>query len=285
LPGEPIETSSYRVDRLGPWPAEAITLRFDGTPFAPPADRAELIERTWLTEQAAAARLGRRLFNGKLARVRDVAGAPAEPPTITLEPTDYRAFLVTNLLAPEHFAPEQRANALGLSALLWTRDGGLMLGRRSRHVAYNRQMVHPFGGVAEWSRIPSARDGDGRWIVEQLEKELFEEVALDPEDIEEFSALALVRDLRQFQPELIFLARLRLGASALTRNWERQAGANDEHTALWRCDATAQAIAAELTADSAQFTPVATAALIALAAIHFGPAAVDALLGPSRPAC
>lgn len=271
-----IETSSYIVERPGPWRVEQIPLRFEKDVFLGPPDHRDLIQRNFRQQQAEALKVGRKLFNGKLARVRTVEGDAGGPPTLVLQPTDYVTFLTTNLLAPQDFPPEQRANALGLSGVLTTSDGRLLLGRRSERVSYNRGKIHTIGGVVEWSRTPPGGVANGEWLAEQLYKELFEELAMDPEEIRELRVLSLIRDRRVGQPELVCEVRLRLSSHALTQGWQRDG--DIEHAELWSCPDRPEAVVDELVRDPDRFTPVAIATLLAYLSNRFGADALRPLM-------
>ena len=292
----PIETSTYVVEQLGPWRAADIAVRFDLTEFHPPADRRELIEQTWQSEQAGARRAGFEMFNGKLARMAAVAGSDARL-EVTVQPTDFRTFLASNLVHPERFAPAERADAMGVSAVIRASDQQLVLGQRSQKVAYNRGKVHTIGGVLDWIRPagPADQPADGTWLFDQLLKELFEELALLPEQIQAVTAMALARDKRVWQPELLCVAQVAITADELAANLRRSG--EDEHVGLWTCRDTPEAIAEAMTnqggtgfqpvsaqlgklcRQEARLTPVAVAAMLAYASRRHGLGGVEALLG------
>ncbi|MCG3180501.1 MAG: hypothetical protein BIFFINMI_02863 [Phycisphaerae bacterium] len=271
----PVESASYVVHRLGPWAPADISLRFVDEPFAPPPDVQTLAEQNFADEQAKAQAVGRKLFNGLLARVRSIDGPPADPPAMTLHQTDYKIFLTTNLLSPDRFAADARANVLGVSAILRSSDGLLVLGRRSQKVTYNRGKVHTLGGVAEWLRIPPGGACDGGWLVEVLLKELFEELGLEPEQAQPPQAMALLADRRIGQPEVVHAVQLELSSAALERAFGREG--DIEHSALWTCADSPAAVLAELERGPARFSPVAVATLLAWLTLHHGPDALAAM--------
>ena len=93
------------------------------------------------------------------------------------------------------------APALGNSVLLTHADQAL-LGVRSARVAAYAGRAHVFGGVLDYLK-PGARTMGG--VLEHLRRELEEELGLGAADLPgEPRALALVRDMRIAQPELIW---------------------------------------------------------------------------------
>ncbi len=273
--GDLIQTAGYQVEFLGPWPARAIRLRFDPSEFRPPPEADELIERTFASERRAAAARGHDLFNGKLSRLVRVA-ATAGGIELTVQPTDFQTFLTTNLIHPGRFAPDQRADAMGVSAVVRSRDGNLLLGRRSERVAFHRGRLHTIGGVLDWIRPPADGQSDGGWLFDQLSKELFEELSLQPEDLMETTGLVLARDRVIAQPELLCLSRVALPAGFLVDRW-REDG-NHEHVELWTCPDSPAAVSKALAESAGQFTPIAVAALLAHLSITHGAEAVAAMM-------
>lgn len=292
----PIATTNYTVEHLGPWRAEDIHIRLDRKEFIPPADRAQLIEQLWQQQQAEASRRGFEMFNGKLARLVSSAFVPAPPGRgrqpngtpdrdsrrarleLLLQPTDFRTFLATNLIAPERFATDERANAMGISAIVRTADGRLLFGRRSQRVAHNRGRLHTVGGVLDWIRPARGSRADGQWLLDQLGKELYEELTLQPEEIRLTTPLALARDNRIWQPELLCLTEVTIRGDELSARW-RQSG-EYEHEDLWACHDSPQAIADALARHAGEFTHVALAACVAYMTIRYGDAGLAAM-GPA----
>jgi hypothetical protein len=255
--------------------------------FHPPADRIALIDQAWQAEQADARQRGFEMFNGKLARlVSAVADGPGL--AITLQPTDFRSFLVTNLLLAQRFAPAERANAMGVSSIICCADARLVLGRRSQRVAYHRGKLHTIGGVLDWIRPgqpgqpggggrPDGPPVDGGWLFDQLLKELNEELGLGPEELTSVTALALARDTRIEQPELLCLTEIGIAGDELFDRW-RQTG-EFEHADLWGCHDSPEAVAEGLIRHAGEFTPIAVAALLAYLSVRHGVAGLEAMVG------
>jgi hypothetical protein len=146
------------------------------------------IEAAWAAAIDSKTRL---LFDGPLCRVESwrVTGGRLH---LSLSRTSYKWFWGTNLHRPE--LPEsQLANALGLSALVQSTDGFLLLGRRNATVAYHPNRVHPFAGSAE-----------GIDLFAETRRELAEELNFTPADIAAIRCIGMAEDADIRQPELIF---------------------------------------------------------------------------------
>lgn len=272
---ELISTSQYVVDHFGPWRAEQIRVAFDPVEFVPPADHSELIEQTYQAEQQSARDHGFEMFNGKLARLARSSGEP-DRLDLVVQPTDFKTLLATNLVLADRFAPAERADAMGVSSIIRSADSRLILGRRSQKVACNRGRIHTVGGALDWS--PPSTDGasDGRWLFDQLAKELYEELTLQPEECREIRAMALLRDRRFYQPELVCITNITVRGDDLATRW--RASGEYEHADLWTCHDSAEAIAGAVVSHAGEFTPVCAAAMLAYLAIQHGGAGMGALL-------
>lgn len=172
---------------------------------APPSDPAfdALVAETWSAQSDIARREGRMLFNGRMARYlrhrRD-----GDLLTIEAGPTDYATFLATNVLNAhrgDEIGWDRFAHPIGTSAVVRTRDGQLLFGRRNERVACQPGGVHTFGGTLEAAEVGP----DGRLdAFASMLRELSEELSLTPEDVEGIICLGLIRDPAMLQPELVF---------------------------------------------------------------------------------
>jgi 8-oxo-dGTP pyrophosphatase MutT (NUDIX family) len=175
---------------------------------------------------------------------------------LVLGPTSYKHFLGTNMRRPDladRFGPEVLANPVGVSAIVETSDGYLLLGRRNASVAYYPGRIHPFAGSLE--PVDAAGGSSGPDPFAAVLRELAEELAFAPADVAELRCTGLAEDAALRQPELIFRAttpRTRVSVEAQV--------ARDEHHASVAAPAT-EAGVAELLQDPA-LTPVAVASLL-----------------------
>jgi 8-oxo-dGTP pyrophosphatase MutT (NUDIX family) len=151
----------------------------------------------------------------------------------------------------DRFGNNILANPVGLSCILRSADGRLLLGRRSDTVAYYPGRVHPFAGSLE--------PGEGMMppqVFSEMRRELSEELSIDASDMKDLCCIGLAEDVSLRQPELMFSARCHLSLSQI----ERQLDAS-EHHALWSVQDEASAVA-EALGSTALLTPVAVAALL-----------------------
>jgi hypothetical protein len=135
------------------------------------------------------------------------------------------------------------ANPLGLSAVLQSSDGFLLMGRRNARVAYYPNRVHPFAG--------SATESD---VFAGIRRELHEELALEENDIAGVRCVGLAEDASIRQPELIFAVQ-----SSLTRDRIESRLDATEHSALVAVEATSTAVNAVM--KDPDLTPIAQASI------------------------
>ena len=219
-----------------------------------PPDVARLIDDTW---SRVASRPGVHLFDGPMCRLESFTATP-DALSLVLSPTSYKPFVGTNLHNPQLAADHGRdvmANPVGVSALLETADGFLLLGRRNASVAYYPGRVHPFAGALE--------PGDGADPFAAVFRELREELALDAAHVDDLRCTGLAEDARLLQPELIFTAR-----TSLSRDQVAQRVDAVEHDAVWHIPARQDALGRAVT-DPA-LTPVGVASLLLWGRLHFG---------------
>ncbi len=200
------------------------------------------IERTWQAELSIAQARGRRLFNGELGRL-DAHVVNGQSLRLLIGRTFYRDFMGTNASTDEEIrraGPMFLANPLGVSALVLTSDGRLLLGRRSREVTLHAGYLHTFGGMLEAADRRAEGDGAPYDVFGSAVRELCEELPVAPEDIERIKVIGLVRDVHLLQPELLFAVSLRQTSIALEQRIAQgaqppPADGVDEHTGLEHC--------------------------------------------------
>src|SRR5688500_1400802 len=169
---------------IGDWPPGRVRVtpaEKSSRRILPDVER--LIDETW---RRVLSRPGGHLFDGPMCRMESCAATP-ETRTLALSTTSYKPFVGTNLENP-HLADahgrDVMANPVGVSALLETADGFLMLGRRTGSVAYYPSRVHPFAGALE------PRDGADPFLA--VYRELAEELSLAREDVADVRCRGLV---------------------------------------------------------------------------------------------
>ncbi len=215
------------------------------------------IEQTWQAQVLAAKEHGRRLYNGRLARLIGYAHH-GKKLHLNLGPVTFKEFLGTNLtdasLRYLH-GTEVLADALGVSAAIVSSDSYVLLGRRSEQVAFHAGKLHPLGGILE---LDEKAQPDP---FEVIEAELVEEAGIERSVIRETVCLGLVRDKQIVQPELIFGTTVDADA-ATVRNLARDAADGYEHTELVAIRSEASCLVTFIGQNYADLTPVAVATLL-----------------------
>jgi 8-oxo-dGTP pyrophosphatase MutT (NUDIX family) len=134
---------------------------------------------------------------------------------LTLGPTDYRDMLGTEECLPEivaRFGHECLANALAACCVLVSRDGDIVLGRRSRNIAAGGYL-HVCAGHVE----PRGHEnGDGvPWPFNSVRVEAHEELGLSAERLLSLTCNGLARIRPTLKAELGFSAEVALSTGGL----------------------------------------------------------------------
>ena len=229
----------------GAWSPQQVVVSWtqNSRPIVPEVERA--IDDAW---DAAARRLGDKLFDGPLCRLEKWSASP-DRLELTLSRTSYRPFLGTNLFnahLADTYGRDVLANPVGLSTAIETSDGYLLLGRRSDAVAYHPGRVHPFAGSLE--------PGDPLDVFAEIRRELGEELHLTPQDIGDIRCVGLGEDRSLRQPELFFA----VSATRTRRDLEQQLD-RDEHLAAYAVRAERADV--ERAMGDTLLTPIAVASL------------------------
>jgi 8-oxo-dGTP pyrophosphatase MutT (NUDIX family) len=240
---------------VGAWLPRQLTIARTRCTRRIAAEVERAIDDAW---RDASARLGTLLFDGPMCRLESWQ-ATGDRLDLLVSETSYRPFLGTNMVHPEfaeRFGRDVMANPVGVSALLSTADGFLLLGRRNSSVVYYPNRLHPFAGSLE----PGDLDP-----FDAVRRELREELSMDDDDIADMRCTGLVEDLRLSQPELIF-------AVETSRSLDQLASQVDEteHHSIWSPPTTIAAVEATLVTQRDQLTPVAIASLLLWGRLRFG---------------
>ena len=204
------------------WSSVAATRSLPGVESA--------IAAAWEEAQRRAERAGHLLFPGPLCRLERAGRTEAGRLQLAFSPTDYRAFVGTNLnletlrrLAGER-EDEVLANPTGVSAVVRTADDFILLGRRSQRTLEYPGCWHVPGGHVEPRHVLSG----GAHVFDAVRDEVIEETGVSAEDVRGCFCTGLLRTRQTRKPELTFLVEL-----ACSRQDLPTVPANDEHT-QWR---------------------------------------------------
>lgn len=211
------------------------------------------IEAAWAK---AASRPAVYLFNGPMCRLESFDAAP-EALRLKLSPSDYKTMVGTNLAnasLADRYGQAVLGNGVGLSTSILSTDGHIMLGRRNARVNYYPSRIHPFSGSLEPSETID--------VFAEVRRELWEELALGPEQVESIVCVGIAVDRSIRQPEMMFITQTRLDLHALRARLDMA-----EHEGVWSAPLDANGL---MTIDVAGFTPVGVAALLLTGRAKFG---------------
>lgn len=230
-----IEHSRFKADQ--------IRCHWMDKPFEPASPVAELVDRQWQCNLAAAIKHGRQLFDGPLGRLVDFSRQSGSL-LLTLQPTSYRVFSTTNLELGTPMIPQAEgrgrlsirqlagekvfqlsspflANPLNVIAMIVSTDGVTFVPQRSPSV-YERPgtLQASVGGAVTVGEHPAAA----------LRRETSEEWGIEAEEDEvAFYALGISRSTGE--PDLLGVVRPRLDARQICQAHARHA-CRDEFTSF-----------------------------------------------------
>lgn len=169
------------------------------------------LEARWEAYLVEARARDKTLFNGPITRLVSATRGGDGAIDLQLGPADYKTFLVVHLRDRPWFArhaPMLSAAALGNSVLLTSGDKAL-LGIRSPRVSAYAGHAHLLGGVLDCLSPAQAQAPSVEHLMNHLLKELSEEAALTPVDLQPRDAswprfLGVARDEFLAQPEAIW---------------------------------------------------------------------------------
>lgn len=150
--------------------------------------------------------------------------------------TDYKSFYGTNVCNYAEIGdPIQCANALAVCAVVESRDGNILIGRRSGKVAESKGLWHVPGGTLEVSpeleRHANAIKLRSKYLLNpfrQMEQELEEEFGIVVGDISFSVCLALAENILIGKPEFLCYFHLNIDSSEMSKRIET-AKCREEH--------------------------------------------------------
>lgn len=133
----------------------------------------------------------------------------------------------TNWILGDIYGSEYLANGILVQALVFTREGKLVLGKRNSRVKEGFETWANFGGSLEKDEVEvrSSRD-----LFEMMMKEIREEVGVDDVDISSLTLHALFEDWKHY-PVLLFIAQLNRTKAEVEDKFNIK-GALEEHLGL-----------------------------------------------------
>ena len=182
----------------------------------------ELVFQRWRLALERARSREARLYDGKLLRLERY-GLDNGKLRLDLRPTSFRFFAATNL-SDTSLPPEDRADPLGVSAIVVTADDHIVLGRRSQRVFGSPGSVHCIAGHVDLTHLSSVHRGRVD-VFSAILDEVREELGVTSDVMTGTQCIGLVREPLTRQPELIFVVGI-----AIPRR--EVAISNEEHDRL-----------------------------------------------------
>ncbi len=193
------------------------------------------------------------LFNGALAEL-DSFEVKANRLLLKLRPSDYRSFMYSNFHREKILKYYGKAfvnQGLGISAVVRTGDGRIVLMRRSEQVGEYPGKLDVFGGHIEPGRhtvkgVPAPCLG--------IREELREELNLFTKDIRRLQIIGMIRNAETSKPELVFSAESALSVETIR---EKAKGAPDagEYISLVSVTDKTETLEKYLTENAHRFSP------------------------------
>jgi hypothetical protein len=261
------DCGTFFLDVAGQYVPENLVVRWSAQARPSNADIDRGIERTWTEETRNAVQAGRKLYDGRLCRLIQCQ-VEGHRLILTLGKVSFKECLGTNLthanLRYVH-GPEVMSDALGVSAAIATRDGFILLGRRSEKVMYHSGRIHPFGGFMESGDV----DGVSAHPYPSVLRQVVRETNLSAPLLQDAVCLGIVRDKHTVQPELIFDITADIDAAA-ARSCAMQAEGRQDHTELVPVRNHPAAVLTFIEQRFGELTAVGLAALLLHGLRHWG---------------
>jgi hypothetical protein len=265
-----------RIDAMGCFAQGDVTVTWRDEPRPTTLEIEALIEDAWRRRVRGAEATGTLCFDGPLCRLVSFEHAGGRL-ALTLGPASYRDMVGTNDAHPElaeSHGEAYLATPLAAGCALVSRDGELVIGRRSPRVARGG-WLHVLAGHVE----PVGHEGpDGLpspFVT--IRVEAGEELLIAPEEIESLVCTGLARVLPRLKAELSFSARLAASTERLVAAMTRDDPAN-EHTEAVVVPDEAEALATFLAERGGELVCVGRGALLLHGRVRFGGAWFEAAL-------
>ncbi len=206
----------YRTLARGSWQRDQVHIQWSADFHTLPEVLQPDVERLWLEKEKQGH------FNGRMARL-DGYGTQNGCLHLRLSTGDYRTLMYSNAYMERilrEWPVQALSCALGISAIVRSRDGRVALIRRSDTVGEYPGHLDVFGG-----HIDEALRLEEQAAFSAMQQELHEEAALKSKEYD-LQCFGLIEALDHRKPELLFLADCRLPAEEIAA---RVRGAVDRH--------------------------------------------------------
>lgn len=256
-------TDAYDVLAEGLFTPIQLKLHITGQRRSYPAALNQVLEDRWTRAVGEAEGEGRILFNGKLFRLLRYEVRPSMF-NLLLGETDYRELIGTaHAFGKGLCRAEETSQGMALSTTLLTKDGFLLLGRRSGKVWAGRGCLHVCAGHPEPERqlsVEAILSGENPFY-RAMEREITEETGVTPARIGSMVCRGLIRSRADCKPELIFETSLKLSRAELLRQVGK-AGDREEHDEFFTIPSDGSSLSDFLQQRHEEFTAPGLAALV-----------------------
>ena len=243
----------FTIEVAGPFRLEQVHAVWTTVERRTTPEIEAVVAEAWDARLAEAKSRGGMFWSAPMARLVDWAVAGGEL-TVRLGPTTYRDFVGTNIANPwvaERHGSDHLSDGCGVSALVRTSDGRLVLQRRSEAVFEFPGVIAACGGALE----PLSPTDPSTALPAQARREVREELGIPDGSLGTTTLLGIGRTTDRHKPELVYLAET-------TATWPDLKGRrHEEHAALVAIQDTAEAVAATLRDDWDAYAPPGLMAL------------------------
>lgn len=200
------------------------------------------------------------LFNGRLSSLVS-AKTPNGKLILTLGEICYRDQMFSNNMM-QVWAPEKKrkyaAHGLGISAIVETVDGHVLMILRSENVSDHENLLDVLGGHVHPQK--HALNGSTPEVFYAIEDEIHCELGVEFRDITKTVCIGLVENVEWLKPELVFVSNLKLAANEVL-DCAKHAEEGFEYTEIESFPATASGVSGFLAAHGHRCTPSAEGCL------------------------
>jgi 8-oxo-dGTP pyrophosphatase MutT (NUDIX family) len=248
LSGNDRDIFSYQL--LGPFSQDQVLVSWDPQPLSLPRRMQQ--ERSDFEQSIDK----KRFFNGRIARLARWEQKDSRL-VLHLCPTDYFTLLFSNgnvSYIVTTYGEQYLSNALGISAVVISRDRKFIFMQRSKAVGEFPARTDVFGG-----HIDVSDNGSRPCVFTAMEQELLEELSL-PKESSDLLLLGLIKSTPNLKPELVFQARCSCDAEEIIESAAFAKGAA-EYDEIITMPARKSLLRWHLQENKSNFTPSAYGSL------------------------
>lgn len=203
-----IRTDAYRILVKGKFTPAGLRLHVQGKRKSYPSELRKSIERAWNLAKEEAEKNGLSLYNENLFSLMNYQ-VRAGTLNLLLGETDYKELLGTNFSLPqEKKSCDEKllSDGVAVCSTIITKDGFLIVGRRSRQVFRGSGKLHVCAGHPVPDRVLTIQgmlNGEN-FFFSEMKREVMEEFHIPANKITRMVCLGVVRSDLSRKPEVLF---------------------------------------------------------------------------------